>query len=134
MPDVQFSFVNIRDRPMITVDLDVPRYLRDGRWDVPADLRGAIVRVRGQATESEAEQLAAGGQRLLRAITEKLKAGGAHKVIGPKLKIVREKRVRSDVTADTDPRSALDRFLVERDVDESLRPRVIELAEAVMGR
>jgi hypothetical protein len=133
MPDAILRFVNIRDRPMITVDLDVSRYLHDGRWDVPENLRGAIVRVRGEATESEAEQLAAGGQRLLRAITDQLKAGGAHKVIGPKLKIVREKRVRSDVTADTDPRSALDRFLVEREVDEGLRARVIELAETVMG-
>jgi hypothetical protein len=133
MPDLSFRFVDINDRPMLTVNLDVPHYLETGEWDCPPNLKGAIVRVKGEATESQAEQLAAGGQRLLRAITEKLKESGAHKVIGPKLKIVREKRARSDVTVETSPRAALDRFLVEREVDEDLRPRVLELAEAVMG-
>lgn len=132
MGNVRLQFIDIRDRPMVTVDLNVPRYLSTGEWDIPKDLRGAIVRVRGTASESEAEQLSAGGQRLLRAITQTLKDGGAHKVIGPKLKIVREKRARSDVTAETSPRAALDRFLVEREIDESLRPRVVELAEVVM--
>lgn len=140
MPDSKLTFVNITDRPMITIDLDVERLIRTGEpWqeratgDVPGPLKGAIVRVRGQATEAQAEQLAAGQSRLLRTVVEKLKDGGAHKVIGPKLKIVRERRARSDVTADTSPSAALERFLVDREVDEKLRPRVLELAKGVMG-
>lgn len=132
-PEPVLRFIDVNDRPMVTVTLDVPRYLQTGEWDIPSELKGAIVRVQGSCSESEAEQLAVGGGQLLRVITERLVQGGAQKVIGPRLKVVREKRARSDVTADTDHRAALDLFLAEREVDESLRGRVVELAEAVMG-
>jgi DNA repair exonuclease SbcCD nuclease subunit len=128
----------VKDRPMLTIDLDPEDAIKYGGTIVDAphgtrSVKGAIVRIRCECTESQADQLNAAGGRILRAVAERVKAGGAHKVSGPTLKIVRERRVRSDLTADVDPAQALDQYLETNNIDEGLRPLVREEAQRVMG-
>jgi hypothetical protein len=133
MPDPVVIHHSIRDRPMVTLNLDVGRLLEKGEIGPLTGLKGAIVRIRGEATESEAEQLGAEGQRRIRDLLEALKAAGANKIVGPQLKTVRERRKRSETTLETDPAVALGAYLDARDVDEDLRPEVLKHAERVMA-
>jgi exonuclease SbcC len=118
---VKVKHVPVNDRPMLTIDP------LDG---VPSrSFKGAIVRLKAEVSEAEAERVNAVAPSLI----AELEARGAHKVIGPQLTVKRDRRVRSDLTSEVDPATALDSYLEANGVEEALRPAVREEAHRIMG-
>lgn len=133
--DPQVKFVETNDRKLLTITLDVPRLITEGVSAIPTtDVKGAVIRLRGACTEQESRRLNADDRRLIKAVISGLISRGASKVIGPQLKIERERRVRSELSAETDPMTALDRYLDTNEVEDALRPEVKKHAQRIMTR
>jgi exonuclease SbcC len=133
--------VPTKDRQLVNVALDGAKALETGENSgrlVLEDygfvgVKDAIVRIRIDCDEEEARALNADGQRILRALVERLRKDGAAKIIGPSMNVRKVRRSRSDLTVETDPLTALDGYLDGQQVDERLRPRVKKEAKGVMS-
>ena len=132
---VDVAYVDVPDRPMLTFELNVPGVLagEDPLGGDPSTLLdGAIVRVRGQCTEAEARELSAQGAAA--EIREALMDAGAVKVIGPQLKVSRERRERSELTVQATPAAALEDWLSRQDgLAAPLATAAREHAAAIIG-
>ena len=117
-------FMPIEDRRLLTVDLE------GLSWRPPAeDVRDAIVRVRVNCTEREAEEMRSTGA--VDALVRHLREAGAAKIVGPQWNIERAARERrSDLTVDVDPKRALTTWLDAQEIGADLRP----LVESEAGR
>jgi DNA repair exonuclease SbcCD nuclease subunit len=122
------AFHDTDDRQLVSIDLDVAAWLGGALTALP-DVAGAIVRVKYTCTEEQAQAMAAGPAR---ALVEELRQRGAAKVVGPNVRVIREREARSDLTLETDPMEALDTWMEQQGVEESLREGARERAMEVM--
>lgn len=116
------------DRPLRTVRLD-PDALLVGEPDLP-DVTDAVVRLVGARTDEQARALIA-ADRDSAAIDACFMAGAA-KVIGPRWDTTRERRARSDLHVDADPRDALARWLDTQNLTPAERELVTAEAHTIM--
>ena len=127
------SEVDLPDRRLVTVTVDVGRFLDSGEAGLP-DVADAVVRLVGSCDEAQAQRLAADNGQLQSELIDACYMAGATKVIGPRLDVRRAERSRSDLQVDTDPEQALAEYLARRDdVDEDLAAEVMAHARRIMA-
>lgn len=112
-----------KDRQLVTIEVNSA--------ENPPIPKGSIVRIRGTLTEPEAQLFAQNNEA--QALIDACMGAGAFKVVGPQIKVERERRRRSNLTAEVDPMAALDAFMEANEVEPELRPLVAEKAKEVMA-
>lgn len=106
----QVTPVDLADRALLVVEVDVPAFLDGGALDLPDELDGAVVKLVGTCTDHDAERLAADGAHLTGEMIDACYLAGASKVVGPLWDRVRTERSRSDLTVESDPVAALEEW------------------------
>lgn len=123
----------------VTVTLVPTDDVRVVRWDVAAEevfkdpprpkCKGAIVRAKISGDEEDVRALVA--QQYVATLKDDLLADGAVRVM-VQMDVRRERRVRSDLSVDTSPDTALARWLEANEVAEGLRGQVQAVANEIM--
>ncbi len=120
--------VDLPDRDLVVVIVDVPAFLDGGALDLPDDLDGAVVKVIVECTEQDAQRLAADDGHLHGELIDACYLAGASKVVYPPPVVTRTERSRSDLTVESDPVAALEEW-ARREEGLQAHP---ELLEAVL--
>ena len=117
------------DRPLRTIRLEPEPLIAGDDPDLSA-VDGAVVRLVGQSTEAQARKLVAAdtNARLIDACV----MAGAVKIVGPRWDVKRERRARSDLSVDSNPKTALAWWLYDQDLAPSLRDAVLDEAHRIM--